>query len=149
MNRARRSALPLLALLPHRLLELLEKRAVDVALARFLGDQVPEVADLGLSDAVDAAKALFQAVRVPGEVVVHHQVRSLKVDAFAGSVGGEEHLDLRIVEEALLRLAPLLAPHAAVDHGDGLGAAEERADPLLQVVQRVAVLREEDELLAR
>ena len=73
------------------------------------------MADLGLADAVDAAEALLQAVRVPGQVVVHHQVRALQVDALAGGVGGEQHLHLGVVQEALLRLAPLLAAHAAVD----------------------------------
>ena len=43
------------------LLELLEQPAVDLALARLVGDQVPEVADLGLADAVDAAEALLDA----------------------------------------------------------------------------------------
>ena len=45
------------------LFQLLEKPPVDVALAGFVGDQVPQVADLRLADAVDAAEALFQAVR--------------------------------------------------------------------------------------
>jgi hypothetical protein len=34
------------------------------------------MADLRLADAVDAAEALLEPVRVPREVVVHHQVRS-------------------------------------------------------------------------
>ena len=65
------------------LLQLLQERAVDVALAGLLGDEVPEVADLGLADAVDAPEALLDAVRVPRQVVVHHQVGALQVDPFA------------------------------------------------------------------
>ena len=99
-----------------RLLQLLQQRAVDVALAGLLGDQVPEVADLGLADAVDAAEALLEAVGVPRQVVVDHQVGALEVDALAGGVGGEQHLHLGVVLERLLRLQPLLAAHAAVDH---------------------------------
>ena len=110
-----------------RLLELLQQPAVDVALARLLGDEVPQVADLGLADAVDAAEALLEAVRVPGQVVVDHQVGALEVDALAGGVGGEQHLHLGVVPERLLRLQPLLAAHAAVDHDDRLRAAEQRA----------------------
>ena len=110
-----------------RLLELLQQRAIDVALAGLLGHQVPEVADLGLADAVDAAEALLEAVRVPRQVVVHHQVGALEVDAFAGGVGGEQHLHLGVVPERLLRLQPLLAAHAAVDHDHRLLAAEQRA----------------------
>ena len=82
-----------------RLLELLQERAVDVSLARLLGHQVPEVADLGLPDAVDAPETLLDAVRVPWQVVVHHEMRALEVDAFARGVCGEEDLDLRIVPE--------------------------------------------------
>ena len=133
-----------------RLLELLEQRAVDVALAGLLGDEVPEVADLGLADAVDAAEALLEAVGVPRQVVVDHQVRALEVDAFAGRVGGEQHLHLGVVRERLLRLPPLLAAHAAVDDDDrllrGRAACAMRS---LEVVERVAVLGEDDELLAR
>ena len=43
--------------------QLLEQAVIDIALAGFLGDKVPEVADLGLADAVDAAEALFEPVR--------------------------------------------------------------------------------------
>ena len=82
------------------------------------------MAHLGLADAVDAAETLFDAVRVPRQIVVHHQVGALEVDAFAGSVGGEQNLDFGIVPERLLRLHPLLAPHAAMDHDDGLLAAQ-------------------------
>ena len=101
-----------------RLLQLFEELSVDVALARFVRDQVPEVTHLGLADAVDAPEALLQAVRVPGQVVVHHQVGALQIDAFAGRVGGEQHLDLRVVAEGFLGLEPLLAAHAAVNRHD-------------------------------
>ena len=102
------------------LLQLLQQRAVDVALAGLLGHQVPQVADLGLADAVDAAEALLDAVGVPRQVVVHHQVGALQVDALAGRVGGQQHLHLGVVLEGLLRLHALLAAHAAVDHDHGL-----------------------------
>ena len=107
------------------------------------------MADLGLADAVDAAEALLEAVGVPGQVVVDHQVGALEVDALAGGVGGQQDLHLGIVPEGFLRLHALLAAHAAVDRHDGLRAAEERRDAALQVVQRVAVLGEDDQLLAR
>src|SRR6266571_8976873 len=131
------------------LLELLQQPPIDVALARFLGHQVPQVADLGLADAVDPAEPLLQAVRVPGQVVVHHQVRALEVDALASGVGGEEHLHFGIVQKALLRLAPFLTAQAAMDEHDSLWAAKQRANLALQVVEGVAVLGEHDKLLAR
>ena len=48
------------------LLELLQQAAEDLVLAGAGGAQVPQMADLGLADAVDAAEALLQPVRVPG-----------------------------------------------------------------------------------
>ncbi len=63
----------------------------------FVGDQVPEAADLFLADAVDAAEALLDAVGVPRQVVVDHQVRSLQIHALAGSIGGEEDLDVAVL----------------------------------------------------
>jgi hypothetical protein len=68
--------------------QLLEQALENVALARFGSHHVPQVADLGLADTVDAAEALLQAVRVPRQVVVDHQVGVLQVHAFAGRVGG-------------------------------------------------------------
>ena len=53
--------------------ELLEQPLEHLALAGLVRDQVPEVADLGLADAVDAPEALLDAVRVPGQVVVHQR----------------------------------------------------------------------------
>ena len=131
------------------LLQLLQQLAVDIAFAGFLGHQVPEVADFGLADAVDAAEALLDAVGVPRQVVVDHQVGALEVDAFARGVRGKQHLHLGVVLERLLRLHALLAAHAAVDHDHGLLAAEQRGDAVLKIVQRVAVLGEDDELLVR
>ncbi len=74
-----------------------QKREVDITFAGLVGHQVPEVADLGLADAVNATEALLDAVRVPRQVVVDHQVRALQVDALPGGIGGEENLDLGIV----------------------------------------------------
>ena len=108
-----------------RLLQLLQELAVDVAFARLVRHQVPEVTHLGLTDAVYPPKALFQTVRVPGQVVVHHQVRALQVDAFARGVGGEQHLDLRVVAERFLGLEPILATHAAVNCHDGALASQQ------------------------
>ena len=129
------------------LLQLLQQPAVDVAFAGLLGHQVPQVADLGLADAVDAAEALLDAVGVPRQIVVHHQVGTLQVDALARRVGGQQHLHLGIVPERLLRLHALFAAHAAVDHDHGLGAAQQRGDAVLQIGERVAVLGEEHQLL--
>ena len=95
---------------------------------------------------MDAAEALLQAVRIPGQVVVDHQVGVLQVHAFAGGVGGDQHPCGRVVAEQLLHLAPLFALHPAVDHDHGFLAADQAPDLVGQVVQRVAVLGKDDQL---
>ena len=72
---------------------------------------------------------------------------ALQVDAFASGVGGEKDLDLGVVLEQFLRFHTLLAPHAAVDHHHRRFAPKQRRDSAFQVVQGVAVLGEENELL--
>ncbi len=73
-----------------RLLELFEQFAIDVPFAGFFRDQVPKMADLRLADAVNTAKPLFQPVRIPWQVVVHHQVGALEVDALARGIRREQ-----------------------------------------------------------
>jgi hypothetical protein len=51
---------------PPCLLQLFKKPAINLALARVRLAQVPEMADFGLSYAVDAAEALLQPVRFHG-----------------------------------------------------------------------------------
>ena len=114
-------------------LQLLEQPPVDVALARIVGDQVPQVADLGLADPVDAPEALLQPVRVPRQVVVHHQVGPLQVDALAGCISSQQHLNVGVMAERLLHRQPLLAADTAMDHDDRLLAAQQSRDALLQV----------------
>ena len=129
------------------LLQFFEQALVDVALAGFGGDEIPEVADLGLADAVDTAEALLEAVGVPGQVVVDHEVGALEVDALAGGVGGEEDAHLGVVAEGLFGGAALLAAQAAVDGDDGLFASEAAGDAGMQIVEGIAVFGEDDQFL--
>ena len=107
------------------LVELLQEPKIDFAFARALGDQVPQVANFGLSDTVNAAESLLQAVGVPGQVVIDHQVGALKVDAFAGGVGGDQDFDFLVLGEGVLGLATFLAAHAAVDSDDRLRTSQQ------------------------
>ena len=104
--------------------QLLEQTLEHVAFASFSGNHVPQVANLGLPNPVDAAESLFKAVRVPRQVIVDHQVRVLKVHAFTGSIGRQEYSRGWVVAEQLLNLAALFTLHAAVDHHDGFLAAD-------------------------
>ena len=102
-----------------------------------------------LADAVNSSEALLDAVGVPGQVVIHHEVGPLEVDAFASGVGGQQNLDVRIVPEGFLGGVAILTAHAAVDHGDGLLPTHQAGDPALQIVQGVPVFGEDNQLLLR
>ena len=104
------------------------------------------MADLRLADTVDTAKALFQPVGIPRQVVVDHEVGVLQVDAFPGGICGDQHPRGRVIAEQFLDLPTLLTFDAAVDGDNGLRVAEQSADLLLEIVQRVAVLGEDDQL---
>ena len=56
-----------------RNLQLFEETGINLAFARVGRDEIPEVANLGLPDAVDAAEPLLDLVRIPGQVVIDHQ----------------------------------------------------------------------------
>ena len=57
--------------------QLLEQPLEHHALTGLRRNQIPQVAHLGLPDAVNAAEPLLQTVWIPWQVVVYHQVRSL------------------------------------------------------------------------
>src|SRR5262249_12960067 len=122
--------------------EFLKQAMEDITLARFGGHHVPEMADLGLADAVDTAKALFQPVGVPWQVIVDHEVGVLEVRSFPSSMRGDQHARGRVVAEEFLDVPAILAFAPTMDSDKGGGVAEQTADPLLQITQRVAVLGE-------
>ena len=83
------------------------------------------MADLGLANAVNSAKPLLDAIGIPGEIIVHHQVSTLKIDTFASGVGCKKHLHVWVMPEGFLRLHPFLAAHAAVDRDDRLRTSQQ------------------------
>ena len=72
-------------------LELVEERPEHVAFAGVHRDEVPQVTDVPLTNAVNPSEALLEPVRVPRDVVVDHQVGSLEVHALTGRVGGQQN----------------------------------------------------------
>ena len=95
---------------------------------------------------MDAAESLLDAVRVPRQVVVDHQVGALEVHAFSGGVGGDQDLDDWVIAECVLHPAAILAADPSVDGHDGLWPTHECLDLGFEVVQRVPVLGEDDDL---
>ena len=130
-----------------RLVQLLKQYPVDLALAGFVCHQVPQVTHLGLPNAVNAAKALLDAVGVPGEIVIDHQVRPLQVDSFPSGIRGNEDLHLRVVPEGLLHVHPLFATHAAVNTHHRFPPPQQRSYTLLEVGERIAVLSKDNQFL--
>lgn len=129
--------------------QLLEEALPDLALAGFMGNEVPEVAHLPLADSMDAAEALLDSIGVPRQVVVDHEVGALvEVDALPGGVGGEEDEDLGVVLERLLGLAAAFTRRAAMDGDDGILVSEADGQLVRQVIQRVALFGKDDELPA-
>ena len=102
---------------------------------------------LGLADAVDAAEALLQPVRVPGQVVVDHQVRAaLKVHALTGGVVGDQEPHLRVVVEGGDGGAAPVARDAAMDDCDAFVLASTAADAGGEILQCIAGLGEDYQL---
>jgi len=97
---------------------------------------------------VDAAKPLFETVRVPGQVVIDHQMGPLQVDTFARRVRGDEHLCVLILREERFVLLSFLTAHASVNGHDGFRLPDQRPNPIMKVVQCVAMLAENDQLAA-
>ena len=76
------------------------------------------MADLGLADAMDAAKTLFESIGVPWQVVVHHQIGILQVDTFTCRIGGDQDQYIRVVAELLLDLAASIPVGTTMNFND-------------------------------
>ena len=131
------------------LLELFKQPLENAALNRVGRDEVEDQAVLALAVAVDAAHPLLQPVRVPRDVVVEQDVADLKVDAFAGGLGGDQNLDRAFAElllgvQARARLVARARLHAAVDAADAEAPGLQSVD---EIVQRVLELGEEKQAL--
>src|SRR5438128_7981510 len=117
----------------------------DFTLARLYGHQVPEMADFGLPDTVDAPETLLNTVGIPGQVIVDHEVSTLQVDAFACRVGGHQDLYILVLAKGFLGPGSLFPAQAAMNGDHGLGASEHGADALRQVVERITVFGKDDQ----
>ena len=86
--------------------------------------ETPEPLRFRLADPMDAPEPLLDTVRVPWQIVVHHQVGALQVDTFASCIGRQQDFYIRIVPEGFLRIHPLFSAHAAMNRDNGLSATE-------------------------
>ncbi len=82
---------------------------------------------------MDSPHTLLQAVRVPGNVVVDHQMAELQIDAFTGSFCSYHYLGF-ILEDALC-LYPIFQSHTTVD---GVHAVPPGSQLLLDILQGIS-----------
>ena len=131
------------------LLELVQQPLQDPSLDGVGRDEVEDQAVELLSVAVDAAHPLFEAVRIPRDVVVEEDVAALQVDPFAGRFGGGQDLDGAFAK-LLLGVEPgsgfvaRAGFHAAVDAAH---PESPRLEAIHQVVEGVPELREDQQPL--
>ena len=105
------------------------------------------MANFRLADTMDTAKPLLQPVRIPRQIIVYHQMRSLQVDTLAGGIRCNQHTNTYILLEKLLGLAPFVTEHPTMNRDDSFLVAKQRADFVCQIIQRIFVLSKYDELL--
>ena len=111
-----------------------------------MGDQVPEVADFALTNAVNTAESLFDTIGVPGQVVVDHEVGALQVEPLAGGVGSKQHEGARVVRELFADGLAKMPRRAPMNGDNGVGAAQLGGDFILQVGEGIAVFGEDNDL---
>jgi hypothetical protein len=115
----------------------------DGGFAKFRRDQVQGVDGPLLSDAIDASDPLLEAARIPRQLEVDdHPAAVVQVEPFGGGIGRKQHYAGRRPEHSQ-HLGALLTAEAAVKEGDG------PRDRALDVQQRVAILGEDHDRLAR
>jgi len=94
----------------------------DTAFTGVRRDEVQNQAVFLLAVPMDATHALFQAVGVPGDVVVNHVPAELQIDALTSRLGGHQHLavfpELALRVDAGARGVPIADLHAAMNLGD-------------------------------
>ncbi|MNH84336.1 hypothetical protein D3C73_367550 [compost metagenome] len=103
------------------------------------------MAYLHLPDPVDAAKALFDLIRVPRKVVVDHEVAALKVYTFAGRIIRDQNQHISVLHKTFNDLPPLFTSNTPVDDLNSLWPTKPSADFFKEVVKRVLRLSEYDE----
>ncbi len=79
-------------------------------------DKVDGAYNVTLTDAIHASDALFESHRVPGDVVVDHDMTELKIQAFAACICRNQNA--RILCERFLNTLTVIHVHGAVqtDH---------------------------------
>ncbi|MNY18948.1 hypothetical protein D3C86_1523570 [compost metagenome] len=73
---------------------------------------------------MNAAESLLQPVRVPGQVVVDHEVGVLEVDALTCRIRRDKDKHLRVIAEERLNFEALFPDGGAIDGHHGFRTTE-------------------------
>ena len=98
-----------------------------------------------MPNSVNAPESLFDAIWVPRQIVIDDDVRRLQVDALASGIGGDEYANVFVLSESVLDVIALVAPRGAVYLDDGIGRPEKIFELFGEVLERIAMLGEDDE----
>ena len=138
-----------------RFVQFRQQRRQHVAFTGLVGDEVEDAHFvMALAETVQSTHALFQSRWIPRHIKIHHQPCKLQIDAFTRRIRRQHDACARRVRVRKILPAafsrrheenplafPFLYVHAAVDCRD-LPGITERFKPMLQMFERVAVLRE-------
>src|SRR4051812_48967310 len=98
---------------------------------------------------MDAAKALFNSVWIPRQVIVDHEVRAaLKVHTFASRIVRNHYADNRVRIEGGDSCAPGFSCNAPMDDNHCCRVAKPSNNFLLQVFERVLGLSKDQNFSA-
>ena len=104
------------------------------------------MAHFPLTYSVNAAETLLYAIGIPRQVIVDHQMRTLKIHALARGVCSEQHHSVGIMGETFAGDLPIFAAGASVDRHNGIGPPKLSGDLACQIIEGVAVLGENYDL---
>src|SRR5436190_7302641 len=88
--------------------------------------QSDRVNDLLLPDPIDTADALLEPQRIPWQLDIDDQpALMMKIQSFAGGIGGGEHVEVAIVER-VNRRSTHIGRHAAMNGADAAAGDAQR-----------------------
>src|ERR1700693_3404285 len=105
------------------------------------------MANLSLADAVDAAEALFESIRIPWQIVIDHQMgAALKIPPPPCGVVRDHYANDRIRIERSDGRASSFASNATMNYNNRCRLPYPCCDLLLQIFQSIFRLSEDDDL---
>ena len=97
------------------------------------------MAYLNLPNTVDSPETLLQSVRVPGQIVIDHEVGVLQVHTFTGCIGGHQYLHVGICTETLLNVTAVKTFDVAVNGYHCVWIPQKALDAGLQIIEGVSI----------